>query len=344
MQRFRATLAAIAAALCAALPGAALAQDAVLNLYSARHYQTDEALYANFTKATGIRINRIEAGDEQLLERLKSEGANSPADVLLIVDASRLYNAQQLGLFQPVKSAALESRIPAPMRDPNGEWFGFSSRARVIVYSKARVNAADVATYASLADPRNKGKVCVRTGSHPYNLSLVAAMIEHLGEPKAEAWARGLVANFARAPKGGDTDQIKAVAAGECDVALANSYYYARLLRSTKPDDQAVVAKTGVAWPDQAGAGTHVNISGAGVLKHAPHREAAVRFLEYLASDQAQRYFADGNNEWPAVKSVVVGNPALDAMGPFRADPVPIAALGRNTPAAQKLVDRAGWR
>ena len=210
MIRFRhALLAPLAAALLAAAP--ARAQDAVLNLYSARHYQTDEALYANFTKATGIRINRIEAGDEQLLERLRSEGANSPADVLLIVDASRLYGAQQLGLFQPVRSPVLESRIPPALRDPNGEWFGFSQRARVIVYSKARVKPADVPTYESLADPANKGKVCVRSGSHPYNLSLVAAMIEHLGEPKAEAWARSLVANFARAPKGGDTDQIKAV-------------------------------------------------------------------------------------------------------------------------------------
>jgi iron(III) transport system substrate-binding protein len=335
-------VAALAAALAPAAP--AFAQDAVLNLYSARHYQTDEALYANFTKATGIRINRIEAGDEQLLERLRSEGANSPADVLLIVDASRLYNAQQLGLFQPVKSALLESRIPAALRDPGGEWFGFSSRARVIVYSKARVKTAEVPSYESLSAAANKGRVCVRSGSHPYNLSLVAAMIEHLGEPKAEAWARGVVANFARAPKGGDTDQIKAVAAGECDVALSNSYYYARLLRSARVEDQDVVAKAGIVWPDQAGFGAHVNISGAGVLKNAPHREAAVRFLEYLASDEAQRYFADGNNEWPVVKSIVVKNPALEAMGTFKADSLPIATLGRNTPAAQKLVDRAGWR
>jgi iron(III) transport system substrate-binding protein len=331
-------------ALACLLPLAAAAQDNVVNLYSARHYQTDEALYANFTRATGIRINRIEAGDEQLLERLRSEGANSPADVLLIVDAARLYTAQQAGLFRPMKSPTLESRIPASMRDPGGEWFGFSSRARVIVYSKARIAPVDVASYESLADPRNKGKVCVRSGSHPYNLSLVAAMIEHLGEAKAEAWARGLVANLARQPKGGDSDQIKAVAAGECDVALVNTYYYARVLRSTKPEDQEIASKTALVWPDQAGAGTHVNISGAGVLRHAPHADAAARFLEYLAGDEAQRYFADGNNEWPAVKSVVVRNPALDAMGTFKADPVSIAALGRNTPAAQKLVDRAGWR
>ena len=341
MKRFR--LVAAAAALAFLVP-AAHAQDKVLNLYSARHYQTDEALYANFTQATGIKINRIEAGDEQLLERLRSEGANSPADVLLIVDASRLYNAQQLGLFQPVSSAALDSRIPASMRDPAGQWFGFSSRARLIVYNKAQIKPADVATYESLADPKLKGKICVRSGAHPYNLSLVASMIEHDGEAKTEAWAKGVVGNFARAPKGGDLDQIKAVAAGECDVAVVNSYYYARVLRSTKQEDRDIAARTAVAWPNQGGAGTHVNISGAGVLKNAPHKEAAVKFLEYLASDEAQRYFADGNNEWPAVKSASVRNPALDAMGPFRADPVSIAALGRNTPAAQKLVDRAGWR
>jgi len=332
------------AAFATLLPLVAAAQDNALNLYSARHYQTDEALYANFTQATGIKINRIEAGDEQLLERLRSEGANSPADVLLIVDASRLYNAQQLGLFQPVSSAALDSRIPASMRDPAGQWFGFSSRARLIVYNKAQIKPADVATYESLADPKLKGKICVRSGAHPYNLSLVASMIEHDGEAKTEAWAKGVVGNFARAPKGGDLDQIKAVAAGECDVAVVNSYYYARVLRSTKQEDRDIAARTAVAWPNQGGAGTHVNISGAGVLKNAPHKEAAVKFLEYLASDEAQRYFADGNNEWPAVKSASVRNPALDAMGPFRADPVSIAALGRNTPAAQKLVDRAGWR
>ena len=346
MKRFRLAAAAAAASfgLSAFVPVISLAQEPVLNLYSARHYQTDEALYSNFTKATGIKINRIEAGDEQLLERLKSEGSNSPADVLLIVDASRLYNAQQLGLFQPVRSASLDARIPASMRDPNGEWFGFSSRARVLVYNKAQLKPSDIATYASLADPKLKGKICVRSGAHPYNLSLVASRIEHDGEAKTEAWAKGVVANLARQPKGGDLDQIKAVAAGECDVAIVNTYYYARVLRSTKPEDREIAAKTAVVWPDQGGTGTHVNISGAGVLKNAPHKDAAVKFLEYLASDEAQRYFADGNNEWPAVKSASVQNPALEAMGAFKPDPVAIAALGRNTPAAQKLVDRAGWR
>jgi len=320
------------------------AEEPVLNLYSARHYQTDEALYDNFTKATGIKINRIEAGDEQLLERIKSEGTNSPADVLMIVDAARLWSAQQQGLFQPVKSAALAERIPASMRDPEGNWFGFSSRARVIVYDKASVKPGDVATYESLADPKNKGKICTRAGSHPYNLSLVASQISHNGEAKTEEWAKAVVANMARTPRGGDTDQIKGVAAGECAIALSNTYYYVRLLRSAKPEEKEWAAKTGVVWPDQASYGTHINISGAGVLKHAPHRENAIRFLEYLASDQAQAYFANGNNEWPAVKGAVAKNAELESLGTFKADPLPIATLGKNTPAAQKLLDRAGWK
>jgi len=320
------------------------ADEPVLNLYSARHYQTDEALYDNFTKATGIKINRIEAGDEQLVERLKNEGAASPADVLLIVDAARLWQAEQLGLFQPVKSAVLEERIPAKYRDPAGDWYGFSYRARVIVYNKAMVERSDVATYAALADPKNKGKVCTRSGSHPYNLSLIGSEIANLGPAKAEAWARGVVANMARAPKGGDTDQIKAVAAGECAIALSNTYYYARIMRSTQPADREIVAKTAVVFPDQAGNGTHVNISGAGVLKNAPHKENAIKFLEYLASNDAQRYFADGNNEWPVVPSVQVANPALDAFGKFKIDPMPIATYGKNTAAAQRLADTVDWR
>jgi iron(III) transport system substrate-binding protein len=320
------------------------ADEPVLNLYSARHYQTDEALYSNFTKATGIRINRIEAGDEQLVERLKSEGAASPADVLLIVDAARLWQAQQMDLFRPTKSALLEERIPPALRDPDGNWFGFSYRARILVYDKRAVRPDDIATYESLADSKNKGKVCTRSGSHPYNLSLIASMLARDGAAKTEAWAKGVVANMARSPRGGDTDQIKAVAAGECGVALVNSYYYARVLRSTKPEDREMAQRTAVVWPDQKTQGVHVNVSGGGVLKNAPHRDNAVRFLEYLASNDAQVYFADGNNEWPAVKTVTIKNPALEALGPFKADPLPIAVLGRNAPEAQRIADRAGWR
>jgi len=332
------------AALACALTLPAHAQDKVVNLYSARHYDTDEALYSNFTRATGIRINRIEAGDDQLLERIRNEGANSPADVLLIVDAARLANAEQLGLFAPVKSKVLEERIPATYRHPQGLWFGFSSRARVIVYDPKAVKPEDVRSYRDLALPVNKGKVCTRPGSHPYMLSLVSAMIEHLGEAQAEAWARGVVANFARPPRGGDTDQIRAVASGECAIALTNSYYWVRLMRSKKPEDQAVVAAVRFSWPDQQGMGTHMNISGGGVMRNAPNRDNAVRFLEYLASDEAQAYFANGNNEWPVVKSAVVNNPELASLGNFKADPLNVGKLGTHVAAAQRLVDRVGWK
>ncbi len=318
------------------------ATNAVVNIYSARHYQTDEAMYANFTKETGIKINRIEGKEEELLERIKNEGASSPADVFITVDASRLEIADKAGLLQPVQSKALEARIPANLRTPN--WLAFSTRARVIVYNTKAINPEWVQTYEDLASPRLKGQVCVRSGSHPYNLSLGAALITHLGEATTEAWAKGLVANFARAPKGGDTDQLRAVAAGECGVALSNSYYVARLMRSTKPEDVKDMAALTVVWPNQKTWGTHINVSGAGVIKSAPNKANAVKFLEYLASDSAQAYFADGNNEWPVVKTAVIKNPALDKLGPFKADETPIEKWAPNTVAAQKVFDRVGWR
>jgi iron(III) transport system substrate-binding protein len=327
-----------------AIGSTAFGQDHAVNLYSARHYDTDEALYADFTRATGIRINRIEASDDQLLERIRNEGANSPADVLLIVDAARLTNAEQLGLFAPLKSKTLEQRIPREYRHPQGLWFGFSSRARVIVYDAKSVDPGDVQSYQDLAAPRNKGKVCTRPGSHPYMLSLVSAMIEHLGEAQAEAWAQGVVANFARPPRGGDTDQIRAVAAGECGAALTNSYYLVRLIRSKKPEERAVAQAVTLVWPDQKGFGTHMNISGGGLMRNAPNRENAIRFLEYLASDAAQAYFANGNNEWPVVRSAVASNPQLTTLGEFKRDPLDIAALGKHLAAAQRIVDRVGWR
>lgn len=326
------------------LPLAAAAQEKVLNLYTARHYQTDEALYANFTKQTGIKINRIEGQEDPLLERIRNEGANSPADVFITVDIGRLWRAQQAGVFAPVKSKVLESRIPANYRDANGEWFGFSARGRVIAYNKTAVKAGDIASYEDLADPKWKGKVCTRSSGHVYNLSLVSSLIAHDGEARTEQWARGVAANLARVPKGGDTDQLKAVAAGECDVAIANTYYIARLLRSTKPEDKAVADKLGVLWPNQSSQGVHMNVSGGGMLKHAPNKEAAVKFLEYLASDEAQRYFADGNNEWPVVQGVKVSNPALEALGTFKSDTINVAELGKYQPQAQKLVDRAGFK
>ena len=332
------------ATLLAVFLASAQAQDKVLNLYSSRHYQTDEALYTGFTRLTGIRINRIEAGEDALIERIRNEGARSPADVLITVDAGRLWRAEQRGLFQPVKSARLEERIPESLREPGGNWFGFSLRARVIAYNKAKVGPGEIQTYQELADPKWKGRVCMRSSTNVYNLSLMGALIDHLGEAKAEEWAKGVRANLARDPKGGDTDQLKSVAAGECDVTVSNQYYYARLARSQKPDDKRVADSIGIVFPNQNSWGTHVNISGAGVLKNAPNREAAIKFLEYLASDEAQRYFADGNNEWPVVANVKVDNPVLGALGDFKRDTLNVAVLGRNQPSSQKLYDRVAWK
>jgi iron(III) transport system substrate-binding protein len=224
-------------------------------------------------------------------------------------------------------------------------WFGFSTRARVIVYNKATVQRADVDTYEELADPKNKGKVCTRSGSHPYNLTLFGAMLQHLGAAPTEAWLKGVVANMARPPKGGDTDQIKAVASGECAIALTNSYYLARLMRSTKPEDVETLSKVAMVFPNQQSWGTHVNVAGGAVARHAKNRAEAVAFLEYLAGDEAQLYFANGNNEWPAVPTVKIsGNPALEAMGPFRADSLPIAQAGRNQAQVQQMLDRVGYK
>jgi iron(III) transport system substrate-binding protein len=326
------------------IPVSGLAQEKVLNLYSSRHYETDEALYANFTKQTGIRINRIEGGEDPLIERIRNEGDKSPADVLITVDAGRLWRAEQLGLFQPVHSKVLESRIPASYRHPDGLWYGFSARARIIAYNKAQVKPGDIANYEDLANPKWKGKICTRSAGHVYNLSLMSSLVNYNGEAKTEEWAKAVAGNLARAPKGGDTDQLKAVAAGECDIALSNTYYYFRLLRSQKPDERAIAQKLGVLLPNQGNRGTHVNISGAGVLKHAPNKEAAILFLEYLASDEAQNYFANGNNEWPVVQSVKPNNAALATLGKFKTDSLNLAVIGKNQPTAQKIADRSGFK
>jgi iron(III) transport system substrate-binding protein len=327
---------------------AASAQERVLNLYSARHYQTDEALYGNFTKATGIRINRVEADDAGILARLKAEGSASPADMILLVDAARLWRGEQDGLFQPVKSALLEQRIPAQYRGADAgqgaQWYGVSTRARLVVYDKSRVKATDVDTYEKLAAPALRGQVCIRSGSHPYNLSLFGSMLERMGPQRTEAWLKGLVDNLARAPKGGDTDQIKSVAAGECAVAVTNSYYFARLMRASNPADRALTEKVAVMFPDQAGAGTHVNISGAAVARNAKNRDAAVQFLEYLAGPEAQRMLADGNNEYPVAVGVRTDNPALKSLGDFKAETVPIAKVGANTAQVQQMLDRVGFK
>jgi iron(III) transport system substrate-binding protein len=338
---------------CTALvaAGPALAQEQSLNVYSARHYPSDEALYSQFTRTTGIRINRVDADDAGILARLRAEGTASPADVILLVDAARLWRGEAEGLFQPVKSAALEATIPAQLRGAaNAEgasaWYGFSTRARVIVYDKTKVQRDDVDTYEELGDAKNKGRLCIRSGSHPYNLSLFGSVYEHLGAAKTEVWLKGMVDNMARAPKGGDTDQIRAVASGECAVAVSNSYYLARLMRSDKPEDKAVIEKVGVVFPNQSSWGTHVNIAGGAVAKHAKNQGNAVKFLEYLASPAAQEHFANGNNEWPTAKGVKLDNPALQAMsgGSFKSETIPISVVGKNSVTVQQMLDRVGFR
>ncbi len=330
---------------------AASAQEQTLNIYSARHYPTDEALYTNFSKATGIKINRVDADDAGILARLKAEGTASPADVILLVDAARLWKGEVEGLFQPVKSKVLDEAIPTqlhgkPTADGASPWFGFSTRARVIVYDKVKVRKDDVDTYEELGDPKNAGKLCIRSGSHPYNLSLFGSVMEHLGEPKTEAWLKGMVGNMARSPKGGDTDQIKAVAAGECGIAVTNTYYLARIMRSDKAEDKAIMDRVGVVFPNQASWGTHVNIAGGAVAKNAKNQANAIKFLEYLASAQAQDHFANGNNEWPVAKGVKINNPALQAItgGSFKSETIPISVVGMNQVKVQQMLDRVGFK
>ena len=342
---------ALAATTALLFANGTLAQEQVLNLYSARHYSTDEALYTNFTKATGIKINLVDADDAGILARLKAEGAASPADVILLVDAARLWKGEIDGLFQPVKSKVLDAAIPPQLRskpaDNGGNyWFGFSTRARVIVYDKLKVKREDVDTYEKLADPVNKGRLCIRSGSHPYNLSLFGAMVEHLGPAKTEDWLKGLVANMARAPKGGDTDQIKGVASGECGIAVTNTYYLARMMRSSNPEERAIAERVGVVFPNQASWGTHVNIAGGAVARHAKNPANGIKFLEYLASPEAQNYFANGNNEWPAAVGVKVDNAALKAMsgGSFKSETIPVSAVGMNQVKVQQMLDRVGFK
>lgn len=314
-----------------------------VNLYSSRHYDTDLALYDDFTKATGIKVNRIEASADALIERIKAEGEFSPADLLITVDAGRLWRADQDGLLEPVESAVLEARIPTYLRDADGKWFGLSKRARVIIYNKADGTPEGLATYADLADPAHKGKVCIRSSSNIYNLSLMSALIDRVGPEAAEDWAEGVVANFAREPQSNDTGQVKAVASGECGIALVNTYYLARLASSDKPEDREVAEAVGIIFPDQDGHGTHVNISGAGLVKGAPNRDNAIKFLEYLTSKKAQAYFANGNNEYPVVAGVAPAA-AVIALGDFEEDVLNAEVLGEHQAEAVKVFDRAGWK
>jgi len=322
--------------------GSALA-DGEVNVYSARHYKYDDQLYAAFTAETGITVNVIEGKGDELMERIKAEGANSPADIFVTVDAGMLWRAAEAGIYQPVESAVLVERVPENLRHPDGLWFGFSKRARVFVVDPAQIDPNLVQTYEDLAKPEFKGKICIRSSSNIYNLSLLGSLIAAHGADGAEAWAKGVVANMAREPEGGDTDQIKAVGAGQCAVAVANTYYFVRLLTSDKPEEKELAERLVLVFPNQGDRGTHVNVSGAGAVAHAPNYENAVKLLEFLSSDEAQAYFANGNNEYPAV-GPVRENKELASLGDFRKDSLNVSQLGKNQAAAQQVYDRAGWK
>lgn len=315
-----------------------------VNVFSARHYASDDAVYAAFTEQTGIVVNVVEADGDLLIERVRADGERSPADVIVTVDAGRLYRAAEAGLFQSAGIEEALSAIPDNLRHRDDLWFGFSTRARVIAYAPGRVDPAGITGYQDLADPRFEGRVCVRSSSNVYNQSLLAGLIERLGPDAAEDWARGVVDNMARPPQGGDTDQIRAVAAGDCDVALVNHYYWVRLHESGNPADQAVAGATALFFPGQGAGGTHVNVSGAGLAAGAPNEDNARAFLRFLLSDEAQALFAEGTGEFPAVPGVDYDNPPLEALAGFEADPLAINALGENAAEAQRIFDRAGWQ
>ncbi len=321
--------------------GTSVAAEGELNLYSSRHYDTDERLYSDFTEATGITINRIEGKPSELISRIESEGVNSPADIFLTVDSSRLARAADAGLLQPVESALLEERIPANLQNADNKWFGFSQRARIIFYDKNEVSEPPM-TYLDLADPKFKGMVCHRSSTNVYSHTLLSAIIENHGTEKATAWAQGMVDNFARSPQGGDTDQLRGIVSGECDISVANTYYFARAIRKDVDGLSADRDMIGWVFPSQDAEGAHMNISGAGVLVNAPNKANAVKFLEYLASDQAQQYFSDGNDEYPAVAGVALAE-SVASMGEFKADAVDLTATAMHLDAAQKIFNKVGW-
>lgn len=340
---FRKTLPAIfLASITALAPLAALAAGEV-NVYSARQEQLIKPILDRFTEETGIKVNLVTGKAEELLARLKSEGRNTPSDLLVTVDAGNLYTAEAAELFQKVRSATLDENIPPSYRDPDGEWFGLSVRARPFFYHPARVNPDDLSTYEALADPKWKGRICIRSSGNIYNQSLVASIVAANGEAKAEAWANGLVANLARPPAGGDRDQIKAVAAGQCDIAVANTYYYAQMLASDDTATRDAARAVKVFWPNQDDRGTHVNISGAGVTKHAKNRDNAVKLIEFLSSTEAQQWYAEANQEYP-VRDGIEWSAELKSMGEFKSDPLNALVIGAGNAGALKLMDRAGWK
>ncbi|MSO66170.1 MAG: Fe(3+) ABC transporter substrate-binding protein, partial [Alphaproteobacteria bacterium] len=323
--------------------GGPAAMAAEVNLYTSRHYEADAQLYARFTAESGIKVNVVSASAGQLIERLRSEGANSPADLFITADVAQLTRARAAGLLAPVKSGALEQAIPSSLRDPDGHWFALTKRARVIVYARDRVDPASIESYEDLAHRRWQGKILIRSSTHEYNQSLTASMIGVHGVEKSEEWARALVANLARPPRGGDRDQIKGVAEGVGDLAVVNTYYLGHLMTSRDPEDRAIAAKVGVIFPNQNGWGTHVNISGAGVARHAPHWQEAIRFLEFLVTPDAQRVFAEANFEYP-VRPGVETTGVIRDLGTFKEDGRSLAGIGRVTAEAVRLMDRVGWR
>jgi iron(III) transport system substrate-binding protein len=341
MKPFKTLFAVAVLALVTATPPAFAAGE--VNLYSARKEELIKPLLDRFTADTGIKVNLVTGKADALLKRLESEGRNTPADLLLTTDAGRLYRAYEAGLLQPVRSDTLERAVPAIYRDPEGHWFGVSVRARVLMYASDRLDPAGLSTYEDLADERWKGRICIRSSNNIYNQSLVASLIVAHGEAETEAWAKGLIANLARPPKGGDRDQIKAVAAGQCDVAVANTYYLGTMLNSSDPAQREAAAKISVFWPNQADRGSHVNVSGAGITRHARNRNNAVRLLEFMTTEESQRWYAEANLEYP-VRTGITLNPTLEAWGTFAGDTINLAELGRHNAAAVRLMDRAGWK
>ncbi|MEX0430197.1 Fe(3+) ABC transporter substrate-binding protein [Spiribacter insolitus] len=323
--------------------GASVAGAQTLNLYTARHYDSDEQLYNAFEERTGIEVNILQGDSDQLIERIEREGEASPADVFMTVDAARLRRAEEAGILAPVESEVLMERIPSELRHPDDLWFGLSERVRIVYYDTEVYDEPPLERYEELADPRFEGEVCIRSSNNDYNQSLVASLIEANGVEATEEWAGGLVDNMARTPQGGDTDQIRAVAAGECSIAVGNHYYWVRLSLSDDPADQAVADRVGMIFPNQAGRGTHRNIGGAAMVAGAPHPEAAREFLEFLVSDEAQKLFSAGNNEFPAVEGV---DPVavLEPYVGYELDDLNVAVLGENNAEAVRLMDRAGWR
>ncbi len=313
-----------------------------LNLYSSRHYDTDERLYSEFEEMTGITINRIEGKADELIARMQAEGANSPADILLTVDTSRLKRAKDAGILQATDSAVLEERVPANLQDSDNQWFGFSQRGRIIFYDKNDMTDPPQA-YADLADPKYKGLICIRSSSNVYNQTLLASIITHDGADAAKAWAEGVVANMARDPQGGDTDQLRGIVSGECEIAVSNTYYFARSIRKDVKGLSADREMIGWIFPNQDGRGAHMNLSGGGVAAHAPNRENAVKFLEYLSSESAQKYFSNGNDEFPVTDGVPLAD-SVAALGEFKADEIDLSEVAKNIPAAQKIFNEVGWK